>query len=99
MNLAYVSVAVASSLVNRLGISNRPKRTGILSFQTILIWPEVLIPGSATCPYNCFVPGNGPLVFWLSGIKLNDSLHVGDGLDFIAAWDPNQTPLEIGLVR
>jgi hypothetical protein len=36
-------VAVASSLVNRLGISNRPRRTGITNYlSAILIWPARL---------------------------------------------------------
>src|SRR5260370_41418117 len=51
MNFAYVSVAVASSLVRLLGISKRPRRTGI-SFISI----NRVTPGACGYQRCCWKP-------------------------------------------
>src|SRR5215218_1710385 len=100
MNLAYVGVALASSLTKRFGISKRPKRTGILFLSTILIWPARYLFPRRNGPYNCclsLAPAKDG--FHLAGIKFNDGLLVRNRLDFVACRNTHHSALERGFIE
>src|SRR6478609_947930 len=100
MNLAYVGVALDSSLTKRFGISKRPKRTGILFLSTILIWPARYLFPHRNGPYNCCLsPANAKDGFQLAGIKFNNGLLIRDRLDFVARWNTHDAALDRGFIE
>ena len=58
-------------MVNRLGISKRPRRTGIYFLSTILIWPAAVIPGSERARIIVWI--DGLLDQWIVARTTRDS--------------------------